>query len=85
MSIIRLKRGLAESWKTIDPVLAPGEAGVEIDTGQIKIGDGVSSYNGLPYVGSGSQALQLHIDSLTPHPVYDDGPSFTLIYENAKV
>lgn len=26
-----------------------------------------------------------HINSLTPHPVYDDGPSLFLLYENAKV
>lgn len=26
-----------------------------------------------------------HIASLLPHPVYDDGPSLTLLYENAKV
>lgn len=26
-----------------------------------------------------------HVNSLTPHPVYDDGPSFILLYENAKV
>lgn len=26
-----------------------------------------------------------HASSETPHPVYDDGPSFSLLYENAKV
>lgn len=26
-----------------------------------------------------------HVHSETPHPVYDDGPSLLLIYENAKV
>lgn len=25
-----------------------------------------------------------HIESQTPHPVYDDGPSFLLLYQNAK-
>lgn len=29
--------------------------------------------------------LQAHIDSMNPHPVYDDGPSFLLLYQNAKV
>jgi hypothetical protein len=32
-----------------------------------------------------TQALLDHINSLTPHPVYDDGPSLELLYENAKV
>lgn len=31
------------------------------------------------------EELQQHVDSLTPHPVYDDGPSLLLLYENAKV
>ncbi len=38
-------------------------------------------------VGGGTDltALTLHINSLTPHPVYDDGPSLLLLYENGKV
>lgn len=26
-----------------------------------------------------------HVNAAEPHPVYDDGPSLSLIYENAKV
>lgn len=29
--------------------------------------------------------LYNHIMSSTPHPAYDDGPSWILLYENAKV
>jgi hypothetical protein len=29
--------------------------------------------------------LNEHVNSETPHPVYDDGPSLALLYENAKV
>lgn len=29
--------------------------------------------------------LAEHINSPTPHPAYDDGPSFLLLYNNAKV
>lgn len=35
--------------------------------------------------GSAQAALRDHISSSTPHPVYDDGPSFLLLYLNAKV
>jgi hypothetical protein len=35
--------------------------------------------------GSGASILTDHIDSPNPHPVYDDGPSLFLLYENAKV
>lgn len=31
------------------------------------------------------EAIDVHVNSTTPHPVYDDGPSFVLLYENAKV
>lgn len=34
-------------------VLAAGEPAFETDTGQLKIGDGVHSYEYLPYVGNG--------------------------------
>jgi hypothetical protein len=85
MTIVKLKRGLALSWASLNPILQAGEAGFEIDTGQVKIGDGVKPYNSLPYTGNGGIALKSHVDSLLPHPVYDDGPSLTLLYENAKV
>lgn len=29
--------------------------------------------------------IENHINAEEPHPAYDDGPSLTLIYENAKV
>lgn len=34
---------------------------------------------------SGGEALLTHVNDETPHPVYDDGPSLVLLYENAKV
>lgn len=86
MAVIKVKRGLAESWTEFNPVLAEGEIGAELDTGQLKVGDGETSWNNLPYTGkSESMLLQEHVDSLLPHPVYDDGPSLTILYENAKV
>jgi hyaluronoglucosaminidase len=38
--------------------------------------------------GGGEVTLEMltaHINSLTPHPVYDDGDSFVGLYRNAKV
>lgn len=35
--------------------------------------------------GAAQAAIAAHIASLTPHSVYDDGPSLVLLYENAKV
>ncbi|AHB80721.1 hypothetical protein S-MbCM25_086 [Synechococcus phage S-MbCM25] len=46
---IQLRRGGAQEWANANPTLAQGELGVELDTGRIKIGDGVSGWNNLRY------------------------------------
>lgn len=48
---IQLKRGRAASWLNLNPVLAPGEPGFEIDTGKMKIGNGVDEWTRLQYLG----------------------------------
>lgn len=85
MTTIKIRRGTSVSWTAVNPILSAGEPGVEIDTGQMKVGDGITFWNDLPYTGTGGLILDGHINSLLPHPVYDDGPSLTLLYENAKV
>ena len=47
----RLKRGLAEKWQELNLVLDPGEPGFELDTYRLKIGDGQTPWNDLPYIG----------------------------------
>lgn len=83
----RWRRNPKDWWETNNPELDEGEPGLEEDTGNFKIGPGrwndLPSYK--PYSETSDQALFDHINSLTPHPVYDDGPSFELLYENAKV
>lgn len=51
---IKLKRGHSDAWKRKNIVLAPGEVGVELDTHQMKVGDGETPWNELPYVGGAS-------------------------------
>jgi hypothetical protein len=46
---IQLRRGGAQEWANANPTLAQGELGIELDTGRIKIGDGVSAWNTLSY------------------------------------
>lgn len=48
---IQLRRDTAANWAAVDPVLADGEIGLEQDTGQFKLGNGVSTYTALPYGG----------------------------------
>ena len=46
---IVLRRGTAAEWEAANTVLALAEAGVETDTGQFKLGDGVTPWITLPY------------------------------------
>ena len=50
--IIKLRRGTVTEWATTNPVLADGEPGIETDTGSLKVGDGVTQWNDLPYISS---------------------------------
>lgn len=46
---IQLRRDTASNWTSVDPVLSIGEPGIEMDTGQVKIGNGVDVWTALPY------------------------------------
>lgn len=46
---IKFRRGTADEWSTIDPILASGEPGHETDTGKYKVGDGLSAWSSLEY------------------------------------
>lgn len=50
---LQLRHDPAATWTSCNPVLKPGELGFETDTGQGKEGDGVTPWNGLPYIGGG--------------------------------
>lgn len=69
----QLKRGLANAWEKANPILAPGEPGWTLDTHVLKIGDGVTPWNGLDSV-SGAEIKEADIQKavnkyLEEHPV----------------
>jgi hypothetical protein len=55
-AIIKLRRDTAANWASANPVLASGEQGLETDTNKMKIGDGSTAYNSLPYFPSSGGA-----------------------------
>lgn len=55
--ILQLKRGTEERWYTVNPTLAIGEPGFVYDSNKLKIGDGVTPWNELPYIGGDSVSL----------------------------
>lgn len=46
---IKLRRDTSTRWENINPILSLGEPGLETDTGKIKYGDGISTWNTLDY------------------------------------
>lgn len=54
--LLQLRRGTAAAWISANPVLSQGEPGFETDTGNQKIGDGVTAWTSLNYTGSGTYA-----------------------------
>ena len=54
MAQILLKRGTAARWAELNLILAAGEPGFVIDENRFKIGDGVTAWNDLSYIGEGN-------------------------------
>jgi hypothetical protein len=46
---IRIRRATSGEWMSSNPILAMAEPGYEHDTRRLKVGDGASSWSGLPY------------------------------------
>lgn len=46
----QLKRGTAARWAELNPILSEGEPGFVYDSNCLKIGDGIHSWNDLPYI-----------------------------------
>jgi hypothetical protein len=67
---IQFRRGTAVRWSTNNALLAIAEMGIETDTYQFKIGDGVHNWNDLPYGG-----LQGPTGLTGPTGQGDTGPS----------
>lgn len=89
--VIKHRTATSAEFQESNIILGLGEPSYERDTHKQKIGDGVTPYRDLSYSAQEVpdtitlEDLEDHVNSDTPHPVYDDGPSFTLLYENAKV
>lgn len=47
----KLKRGTAARWAEVNPILAQGEPGFILDENRLKIGDGITTWSDLPYIG----------------------------------
>lgn len=71
---IQLRRDVAADWTAANPILADGEMGVEKDSRLVKIGDGTSPWNSLPYVN----------DTKLPERLSEAALSATIVTEGTK-
>lgn len=64
--IIQIRRDTAANWTSVNPVLADGEEGYETDSGQRKVGDGVTAWSGLSYAAQGGDlSVTLGLGNIT--------------------
>lgn len=45
-----VKNKTAEQWENFTGILRSGQLGIEIDTGRMKVGNGIDPYSNLPYL-----------------------------------
>jgi hypothetical protein len=48
---LQIRRDTLANWTSSNPILANGEMGINLNTYQYKLGDGVKTWNQLPYAG----------------------------------
>ena len=63
---IQIRRDTKAKWSDLNPILAAGEMGFEIDNNRLKIGNGITAWNSLPYVTETDwSTIITQIDTLT--------------------
>lgn len=67
---ILLRRDTAANWVKANPILDSGEPGYETDTTRLKIGNGITAWNLLPYFGS------IYASSYSTHTVGTGSKTF---------
>lgn len=63
---IQLRNDTAANWTAANPTLAAGEAGIETDTGKMKIGTGSTAWSSLAYFQPAAQEIISQIVDSAP-------------------
>lgn len=79
----KFKRGSAQVWAGLNPILAQGEPGFEYDTGLLKIGNGIDSWNDLSYVNNNNESSVVNAPSIVGFPA-EGKPDVIYKAENEK-
>lgn len=84
---IKLRRALASEWESVNPILLSGEPGVELDSFKLKIGNGILSWNDLPYIagGVGTTLIYNAIEVVDELPEVGSEQSFYKLSSDQKI
>lgn len=77
-TIFQLRRATSSEWLEKNPVLRLAEPAYEIDTYKLKIGDGETSYNNLPYINDSHESFEYIINERIHEDFPEIGNSKTI-------
>ena len=85
----KLKRGTAARWAEVNPILQQGEPGFVYDSNRLKIGDGITPWNDLPYIDGKTEVANFEISSEfptigDPNIIYKAADELSLYQYNAE-
>lgn len=83
-AVIQLRRGTEAEWIEKNPILYKGEPALSTDKNKLKIGDGVSYWSDLEYIGTDYEAgngimIKNGVISFDENLILDCGTSTTVI------
>ena len=59
-SKIQVRRDTSDNWSSVNPILAQGEYGLNLDSGKVKCGDGITAWNDLDYCSPSQAEFDAH-------------------------
>ena len=60
-SKIQVRRDTSDNWSSVNPILAQGEYGLNLDSGKVKCGDGITAWNDLDYCSPSQAEFDEHM------------------------
>lgn len=81
MSTLQLKRGTSARLAMVNPILAKGEPCFVYDTNKLKIGDGATPWNELPYI-EGASGIET-VATFALLPVIGNGSTLYRVVDEA--
>lgn len=89
ISTFKLKRGTAARWAELNPILEQGEPGFVYDINRLKIGNGKTHWNDLPYIDGKSAVVNYssHTDfpeNGDPNAIYKAANELSLYQFNSQ-